>query len=91
MLAALPQGIPLAQTKKDIDEDYPNVEVVIKQKLDNAKFLGTFQVQYLIDLLNIIKTKSDTLTLSRREGDFEPLMLEAKEVLGVLMPMNPKR
>ena len=48
-------------------------------------------LQYLIDLLNIIKTKSDTLTLSRREGDFEPLMLEAKEVLGVLMPMNPKR
>jgi hypothetical protein len=88
LVSKLPQNFDMSGAKKEVDSAYPDAETMIKEKLEGAEFLGTFPVQYLIDLLNVVKTKSSKVTLSRRDGNLEPLMLEAKQVFCVLMPMN---
>jgi hypothetical protein len=91
LVSKLPQQFDMNSAKKEVDSVYPDAKQLIKNKLDDANVLGVFQVQYLIDLLNVVKTKSSTVTLLRRDADYEPLMLEADKVLGVLMPMNRTR
>jgi hypothetical protein len=87
MLRTLPAGLDMAQSHKDLDGHYPEVDTMLEQQMKGAEELGSYYVQYLIDLLNVIKTKSNKVTLSRRKDDHAFLMLEGTGITGVLVPM----